>query len=124
MEVVLLAGALIAAAVVYRNVKARRIVRRHAVTLAARTGRPADRIFREIIARRLTPGQWAAQHGLDPLTFQAVGTGDASRPHPEPGRVEEFWNRVRVADTAPLRTQRRSTGSTGSTGCTRSSRGG
>lgn len=50
--------------------QANRIVRRRADDLARATGMPADQIAREIRDLKITPGQWAALHGLDPYTFQ------------------------------------------------------
>lgn len=50
--------------------KARSIVGRHAQTLSRATGIPAAQIAAEIRSTGSTPGEWAARHGLDPLTFE------------------------------------------------------
>ncbi len=50
--------------------RAVRIVDRRSRQLEAATGIPADDIRRELREHNLTPGQWAAAHGLDPITFR------------------------------------------------------
>ncbi len=70
MEAVVLVVLAVVGFVVYLNIRARSIVRRHSRTLAARTGIPVHQIEQEMARHRLTPGEWAARHGLDPLTFQ------------------------------------------------------
>ena len=61
---------LVVAWFVAMTVRALRIVRRRSEDLAAITGIPADMIRRDISRRQITPGEWAAQHGLDPITLQ------------------------------------------------------
>jgi hypothetical protein len=51
-----------------------RIVQLRSRQLAAATGVSAADIEREIRRRRITPGDWAAEHGLDRLTFDPVET--------------------------------------------------
>lgn len=73
MAIGFLVVALVAVAIVIWigvNQQARRIVRRRADDLARATGMPADQIEREIRELKITPGQWAALHGLDPYTFE------------------------------------------------------
>jgi hypothetical protein len=48
-----------------------RIVRRRAAELARATGIPADQIAHDLRHLKITPGQWAALHGLDPMTFES-----------------------------------------------------
>jgi hypothetical protein len=48
---------------------ARSVTRRRAHELSVHTGIPAAQIEQEILRRRITPGDWAREHGLDPLTF-------------------------------------------------------
>ena len=52
--------------------RAQRIVQARSQDLADATGLPAETIAAEIINRRITPGEWAVEHGLDPITFQPV----------------------------------------------------
>lgn len=52
------------------------IAKRHSFTLSQRTGIPADQIYKEMRRRDLTPGEWAAAHGLHPLTFEPLSRGD------------------------------------------------
>ena len=67
---------------------ARRVTTLRARELSSATGIPSDRIEREILQRRITPGEWAREHGLDPLTFrrpEASPSGAfAERKLPEP----------------------------------------
>lgn len=110
MEILLVLGLAAVAAVLYRTDQARTVVRRHAGTLADATGIPEERIYRDIVARRITPGQWAAEHGLDPMTFEPAGESDTrrtARSHPPAGAgtdrelelAEQAWRRVRLRDT-------------------------
>lgn len=50
--------------------QATRIARRHSYRLSQITGIPPDVIYQEMKQNNLTPGEWAARHGLDPLTFE------------------------------------------------------
>lgn len=49
---------------------ARKILALRARQLSVETGIPVDDIEREILHRRITPGDWAREHGLDPLTLR------------------------------------------------------
>jgi hypothetical protein len=78
-------GAVIVAVVavlLLRYMKARSIVKVHSKTLSFRTGIPANQIESEIVNGNMTPGEWAASHGLDPMTFEPRGSG-ANRGHHE-----------------------------------------
>ncbi len=63
----------ILALIVLMMIRARSIARRHSVTLSQVTGIPADQIYREMTQGNLTPGEWAARHDLDPMTFLPRG---------------------------------------------------
>ncbi len=71
---------------------ARRVTELRARQLSTITGTPADEIEREILQRRITPGDWAREHGLDPLTFGGGGNPPArtfgERDVPEPDWLE------------------------------------
>jgi len=72
-EVLIIVGVVVAllAAFYWRAYrKARRIVRLRAGELAIATGLDARDIEREIVARRITPGDWAVEHRLDRVTFR------------------------------------------------------
>lgn len=60
--------------------RAKSIVRQHSATLGRKTGIPAAQIEREMLAEQLTPGEWAARNGLDPLTFEPRASEPAKRP--------------------------------------------
>ena len=49
--------------------RAHRIVERRSCQLEEATGVPAEEIRRELREHGLTPGQWAAANGLDPIMF-------------------------------------------------------
>lgn len=53
-------------------VRTNALLNRHAKSLSAVTGVPAPVIKDELLLRQLTPGDWAIEHGLDPMTFQPV----------------------------------------------------
>lgn len=72
MNVIVVVAALVAF-YGYATVKARRIVRRRARDLAAATGLDAASIEAETRVRYMTPGDWACEHGLDPITFRPRG---------------------------------------------------
>jgi hypothetical protein len=98
MEIVVIAVVAVVGVWIAIAVRTRRIVKRHAKTLSARTGLPVDRVYDEMVRGGLTPGQWASRHGLDPLTFQpsrsTVGTGAGEPVLPK--RAKELWARVRL----------------------------
>ncbi len=48
------------------------LARAHAMTLSVRTGIPVGQICAEMQRLRLTPGEWAARHGLHPITFEPL----------------------------------------------------
>lgn len=74
MEIVLVIVGVIVVWWLYMNSKAKRIARRHAETLAKKTGKSPESIYREMRDNRLTPGEWASMHGLDAMTFEPSGT--------------------------------------------------
>ncbi len=98
MGVVVTALVVVVGLLVYLNLRAHGIVRKHSRTLAARTGIPARQIQEEMVRGRLTPGEWAAIHGLDPLTFEPL--------QPSPAQAEamlaRLWNRIRLDPTAGM----------------------
>ena len=47
-----------------------RIIRRRSEDLSRATGIPVEQVEHEIRHLEITPGQWAALHGLDPYTFE------------------------------------------------------
>jgi hypothetical protein len=53
-----------------RKGEALRIVARRSRDLAAATGLKDTEIAAEIVSRNITPSDWAAEHGLDPITFR------------------------------------------------------
>ena len=79
IEIGILILGLIVVWYVIQNSKAKSIVRQHSATLSRRTGIPAAQIERQMIEQRLTPGEWAARHGLDRVTFEPRA-GNAPRP--------------------------------------------
>jgi hypothetical protein len=50
--------------------RANSILLRRSQDLAKATGLPAEQIYREMRDRGLTPGGWAVEHGLDPMTLR------------------------------------------------------
>jgi predicted metalloprotease len=68
----LIASLLAVAIVIWIGVSAqsKRIVRRRAAELSRATGIPAEQVEHEIHHLKITPGQWASLHGLDPMTFR------------------------------------------------------
>lgn len=46
------------------------IVRARARDLSAQTGEDPQAIADEIVRRQITPGDWAIEHGLNPITFE------------------------------------------------------
>ena len=70
MNWLIVGGVVVFAFLLLMYLRARSVVKRHAVTLSHITGMPADTIAREMRDGNMTPGEWAAQHGLDPMTFQ------------------------------------------------------
>lgn len=81
-----------------RRTKARRILRERSNQLAAVTGIPATRIEEEMTSRRLTPGEWAQLHDLDPVTFEPRGnTTEEALAH-----AQRLWERIRLGDNAPM----------------------
>ena len=73
MRLVVVGVVVVVALMLLMYLRARSIVRRHSVTLSHITGIPSDVIAREMTDGNLTPGEWARQHGLDPMTFQPRG---------------------------------------------------
>ena len=73
MRLIVVSAVVVVALVLLMYLRARLIVRRHSVTLSHITGIPSDVIAREMMDGNLTPGEWAVQHGLDPMTFQPRG---------------------------------------------------
>ena len=73
MRLIVVGAVVVVALVLLMYLRARSIVRRHSVTLSHITGIPSDVISREMRDGNLTPGEWAVQHGLDPMTFQPRG---------------------------------------------------
>lgn len=57
------------------NQRANRIVNLRAEELAAATGRSAESIAADMRRRRMTPGDWARENGLDPMTFEPREAG-------------------------------------------------
>jgi len=70
VEVIIGVVVVVVVILVWRYMRARSIVRRHSEALSRITGIPAKQISSEMINGNLTPGEWAALHGLDPMTFQ------------------------------------------------------
>jgi hypothetical protein len=70
----------------YRH--ARRVTYLRALELSTVTGISVEKIEREILQRQMTPGDWARERGLDPLTFRAhgppLGSSVSERGVPEP----------------------------------------
>lgn len=85
---------------VYKTVRANNVLRRHSRTLADITNVPSKRIYREMRDQRLTPGQWASNHRLDPMTFKPVGITQPASEGPE-ADAQKFWERVRLDPSAP-----------------------
>lgn len=97
MELVGLLVLGVIALAIYAYWKPRSIVRRHAPTLAERTGKDAKQVYREIVRSRQTPGEWAAKHGLDPHSFQPVTSNKDTSQERNPGSVaKDVWERVRL----------------------------
>lgn len=95
MEWLWLVGAVVVVGWLWLNSKAKGIVRRHAETLSERTGIPADRIYREMRDGNVTPGEWAASHGFDPLTFEPREPSEEARAHAR-REVDRIWRRLRL----------------------------
>lgn len=72
---------------------ARRVTALRARQLSSETGIPSDRIAREILQRRITPGDWAREHELDPLTFRRPG-GSPGGAFAERQLLEPDWAQV------------------------------
>ena len=82
MQLIIAAAVILIALILIRYVRVRLIVRRRSTDLAAATGLPAEQIRQQLIRDRLTPGEWALQHGLDPILF---------RPTPGSSQVLRSW---------------------------------
>ena len=67
---IIIIGLIVVVVVVGFASRAVGIAKAHSTTLSFRTGIPATQIYREMRTRNLTPGEWAARHGLDPVTFE------------------------------------------------------
>lgn len=78
MEIILIIVVVGAIWYIVQQRKARAIVRQHSVTLSRQTGIASAQIEREMIERKLTPGEWAREHGLHPITFEHPGNGPPS----------------------------------------------
>lgn len=91
--------AVIVAFIIYRYIRANRaahdILRVRSETLATLTGLSAGQIYHEMVSRRLTPGEWAASRGLDPITFfPRTRTAQESM-------LDQAWARFRLDTFAP-----------------------
>lgn len=106
MEVWVVIGVLVAAYVVSKVVSSNRAdqaLYRRAQELSGRTGKRAEEIYHDMRRRKLTPGEWAMERGLDPMTFKPLdGAGaqpqgmwaalakDPSEPKPDPVSLREI----------------------------------
>jgi hypothetical protein len=77
----------------WKQLRSRRAVNQAAERLATVTCRSSDDVAREILDRNLTPGEWAAAQGLDPVSFAPRDHGPRlaaqQRPQTQLGGVEE-----------------------------------
>ena len=89
---------------------ARRVTALRARQLSSETGIPSDLIEREILQRRITPGDWAREHELDPLTFRRPGGSPggafAERQLLEPDWAPTVHSRVPIPRAASHSTHR------------------
>lgn len=93
----------VVALAIYSYWKPRSIVRKHAPKLAERTGKDARQVYREIVGSRQTPGEWAAQHGLHPHSFQpVVSDRDAAHERSPDPVATEIWGRIRLTPHTPM----------------------
>jgi len=101
MEIFFVVALLVAVFWWRQNRNAQRIVHLRSIQLAEATGFPAAAIAREIVSRRMTPGDWAMEHGLDPLTFRERGQGRSERTFPNQVQEEQLpipdWGEIEDA---------------------------
>lgn len=100
MEWLIIVAVVVVAGWLWLNSKAKGIARRHAKTLSQRTGIPADRIYREMKDGNLTPGEWASQHGFDPMSFEPRQPSEEVRAHARQ-ELDRVWRRLRLDPEAP-----------------------
>lgn len=50
--------------------KANGILRRSAEELSQKSGIATEKIYEEMLAKQMTPGDWARAHNLDPTPFE------------------------------------------------------
>lgn len=98
MEIAILIVGLLVLAWFRMDRQARRVSHLRALELSRVTGIPSEQIEREIVQRRITPGDWAREHGLDPLTFRTHQSSPA-RTAGERAIAEPDWSEV--ADLIP-----------------------
>lgn len=99
VEILLLIVVVLVGGYAWLNARSKRIVRHHAVTLSRVTGVPAEQIADEMLKGQLTPGQWAARRGLNPMTFEPQGGVSESKARE---MAEELWERIRLTPDTPL----------------------
>jgi hypothetical protein len=93
MEIVVIVVGLLALLWFRQYRQALKVTHLRAVELSTVTGIPAEEIEREILRRRITPGDWAREHELDPLTFRsrtARTVGERALPDPDWSEVSEL----------------------------------
>lgn len=93
MEGLIVAAVIVVAWWLVQYVRARRITRTRATQLSQKTGVPAERIHQQMQKEQLTPGEWAAREGFDPITFEPT---DARH------ELAEWWERIRLRPGDPV----------------------